>query len=461
MPDIVVLLPGIMGSVLQKDGKTLWGFSGKILGSVLFSRGRSLRETLAFTDDQPDVDDLGDGITAPALMPDIHLLPGVWKIDGYSKVANTILERFEVREGENFFRFPYDWRRDNRANARRLQRESHDWLKRWREKSPGAKLVLVAHSMGGLISRYFLEVLDGWKDTRALISFGTPYRGSLNAVDAIANGIRKGGLGLTLVDLTELGRSLTSLYQLLPVYPCYDTGDGVLHRVGEIDGIPNMDAARARDALAFHNEIRSAVDEHLKSAEYRDQRYRVHPVVGVSQETNQSARRHGNGVQVLMSLGGKDLSGDGTVPRVSATPIEYSDANVEMFAATKHGSLQNADAVLTQLEGVMTGFAIDLGQFLDQPARHIAVSVEDAYFDDEPVVIRGRARGRPDAAITARILDGDSDAILQTLTLAPVGDEWRTAESPPLTAGAYRVQLMGQGLDTAEDSFVVAPRTDV
>ena len=30
--------------------------------------------------------------------------------------------------GENFFEFPYDWRRDNRVAARRLQRESREWL---------------------------------------------------------------------------------------------------------------------------------------------------------------------------------------------------------------------------------------------------------------------------------------------------------------------------------------------
>ena len=45
--------------------------------------------------------------------------------------------------------------------------------------------------MGGLVSRYYLEVLGGWRDTRRLITFGTPYRGSLNAVDFAANGFSK------------------------------------------------------------------------------------------------------------------------------------------------------------------------------------------------------------------------------------------------------------------------------
>ena len=59
------------------------------------------------------------------------------------------------------------------------------------EGSPDAKLVLVGHSMGGLVARYFLECLDGWRDTRRLVTFGTPYRGSLNALNFLVHGLQK------------------------------------------------------------------------------------------------------------------------------------------------------------------------------------------------------------------------------------------------------------------------------
>jgi triacylglycerol esterase/lipase EstA (alpha/beta hydrolase family) len=61
------------------------------------------------------------------------------------------------------------------------------WLKAWRESSGNkdAKLILVGHSMGGVISRYYLECLDGWRDTRTLVTFGTPYRGSLKAISNV------------------------------------------------------------------------------------------------------------------------------------------------------------------------------------------------------------------------------------------------------------------------------------
>lgn len=461
MPDVVVLLPGITGSVLKKDGRVMWGFSGGTVAGSIFSRGGNLRRALTLAQDSPEVDDLGDGVTADALIPDLHLLPGLWKIDGYSKVANTILSRFEVTEGRNFFRFPYDWRRDNRVAARRLQRQSHEWLRTWRESSGNrdAKLILVAHSMGGLISRYFLEVLEGWRDTRALISFGTPYRGSLNSVDSLVNGLRKGPLGF--IDLSELVRSFTAVYQLLPIYPCYDAGNGRLVRIGEASGIPNLDAQRARDALAFHREIEAAVDAHLQEDDYVRNRYRVYPIVGIAQQTFQSARLAGRRVELLTSHEGRDRGGDGTVPQVSATPIEYSQERNQMYAATQHASLQNADAVLTQIDGLINSFYFDLGRFRRREITRttVALEVEDLYWTGEPVRVRARPE-REEVQLTATLTNSDTGAVVATQPLRPGTEGWQSAEFVPPVAGAYRVEVRGGAdVEPAEDALAVAEPT--
>jgi hypothetical protein len=152
--DVIVMLPGITGSVLQKDGRDIWALSGGAAVRALTSLGSSIMD-LKLDDDDPAADDLGDGIVTTRVIPATHLIPGLWKIDGYGRIAKTIRNEFDIQPGINFFEFPYDWRRDNRVHARRLARESWDWLKRWRERSGNddAKLVLVAHSMGGLICR--------------------------------------------------------------------------------------------------------------------------------------------------------------------------------------------------------------------------------------------------------------------------------------------------------------------
>jgi len=199
MRDIVVLLPGITGSVLQKDGKDIWAVSGQAAWKTLTSLGSSLQQ-LMLGDDDPEIDDVGDGVRASRLMPDAHLVPGLVKIDGYSVISRLITSHFEVIRGSvdnvrpaNFFEFPYDWRRDNRVAARLLKQFIDQRLALWRAYSGAAdaKVILLAHSMGGLVARYYLEVLEGWRDCRALITFGTPYRGSAHALNYLANGYKK------------------------------------------------------------------------------------------------------------------------------------------------------------------------------------------------------------------------------------------------------------------------------
>jgi hypothetical protein len=43
MRDLIVLLPGITGSVLQKDGHDIWALSGSALWNALTSLGDSLQ----------------------------------------------------------------------------------------------------------------------------------------------------------------------------------------------------------------------------------------------------------------------------------------------------------------------------------------------------------------------------------------------------------------------------------
>ncbi|MEP7115801.1 MAG: hypothetical protein ABI862_21230 [Ilumatobacteraceae bacterium] len=451
MGDVLVLLPGILGSVLERDGRDVWAMSPGAAWRAITSLGHSVGD-LELRGDDPSVDDLGDGVTAPRLQPDLHLIPGLWSIDGYSQICSSIFARFDVVAGQNWFDFPYDWRRDNRVAARHLAERAPGWLWAWRQRSGNtdAKLVLIGHSMGGLVARHYLEVLDGWRDTRMLVTFGTPYRGSLSALNFLCNGFKK-KIGPVGLDLTRLLRSLTSVYQLLPRYPVIDSGSGALTRVSETACLPGVDSARAEAALQFHLDIDAAIERRPANS------YAIHPIVGILQPTLQSARLHDGAVEMLQSHSGVDDGGDGTVARVSATPIELSDQGREIYAPDQHGSLQNGTGPLTQLIGLLSArrtssFRSGLSGF--------GLQIDDLFDSDEPISAMVTADD-PAAAVNAAVVDVATGHAVFESRIEVDGDGAYRAEWAPLPPGDYRLTISVADPDSdrlpVHSLFIVAP----
>jgi pimeloyl-ACP methyl ester carboxylesterase len=440
MRDVIVLLPGILGSVLSRDGKEVWAPSGGALRRALFSLLGSV-EDLELHGDPVDVDDLGDGVKATRLMPDVHLIPGFWGIDAYSDFSQWITDTFDVVPGRTFLPFPYDWRRDNRVAARQLRQAVDPILADARRDNPDAKLVLIGHSMGGLVARSFLEHYDGWRDTRMLVTFGTPYRGAMNALNFVANGFVKKLAFFKVADLTGLLRSLSSVYQLLPIFPCVDPGSGGLQHVTKVDGVPFLDAARAADAREFHDSIQRSIDARGPGS------YAIWPVVGIDQTTGTTASLSGGALTTLQTYDGRDLGGDSTVPRPSATPIELGDQPNAMYIVEKHGSLQNADGVRQHLLGLLTQVP-DLGTFRDARAG-LRLDVDDLFAGDEPVALSVQARAR-NLDLVADVVESSSGRpVVPPARLARGADERHTLELAPLPEGSYRVTVHGAGASEA------------
>ncbi len=451
MPDVIVCIPGITGSVLRKDNKDVWNVSGSAIFNALRTLGGSLHE-LELESDPVDVDDV-DGIQATSVIRDVHLIPGIWQIDGYTKLVNHIEEKFDVKPKENLFEFAYDWRRDNRVASRQLATQAREWLEAWRTKSgnPHAKLIIIGHSMGGLVARHFLECREGWRDTRQLITIATPYGGALGSLGTLVNGKK-----IKFFDLTKAARSMTALYQLLPVYPCYDDGGGNLVRVTEA-AIPNLDAAKAKAAHDFHMEIRAAVDEHLKDQEYLDNRYDIRPIVGIEQPTAQSAILDGdNKVKLLQRHGTEDLKGDGTVPRPSATPPEFEKHQNEIYGAERHASLQNDDVVLFQLNGILTQPMFNPKDYRDALTKvGQRLDIVDWVTPSESIQVRAQPLGDPGGLLVADVQNVDTGEELPRVPLRAGDEGWYQAEVGPLPEGVYRISSMGGNVESVTDLVTV------
>jgi hypothetical protein len=352
MPDVIVLVPGILGSVLVKDGREIWGASGSSIARNLITFGNAFGE-LALP---PGIGhgDPKDGVTAPRILPSLYMVPTFWKADGYGKLADGLKERFTLmpvtdNQDGNFIEIPYDWRLSNQLNAQRLAEKIVPVLDRWRNatNNPNAKFIFICHSMGGLVARYFLEVLNGRELTNKLITIGTPYQGSINALEALVNGLFL-GLGPVGFSVDKLVRSFPSVYQLLPTYDCLDIGDGKERNLFGCS-LPEVETDTVKEALAFHSTIAKAIEQ--------KPRYETFVIKGIDQPTSQSALLRNGKIEPLQFHYGQDRSGDGTVARGSAHPPEWpnEEDGWATFASQTHALLQSTDSMLTQIFGMLTG----------------------------------------------------------------------------------------------------------
>lgn len=463
--DVVVFLPGITGSVLEKNGEQIWGTGACAIWRAILSGGGSFH-LLQLPPGESSNPDFEDGITATGLVKDLHLIPGLWKIDGYSSACDKIVSDLSLRRGENFIEFPYDWRFDNRISAKKLETVSLDALTKWRETSgnASAKLVFVAHSMGGLIARYFIEVLGGWKETLALITYGTPYRGSANALGYLSNGFSK-GIGPLKTNLSSVIRSMDSVYQLLPTYKCIDFGDGKLAYTKDAKDIVGLDQPRAIAAATFHDTIAQHHDSNKNDSAYSGARYGIYPVVGTFQPTFLSAKATSGRIELLRTLNGVDGGGDGTVPRGAAIPLEQEEAAQGMFTEHIHGSLQNVGAVQQQLHGILTGLRDPDLYRAAKPTRPIVPGLmfDDVYTADqtnefvvEPTLINAAAERKTTADdfvddtvriagdaidIVADIVDLATGRRVQRATFRRSATSTLYRGSFRLPAGAYRADV--------------------
>jgi pimeloyl-ACP methyl ester carboxylesterase len=392
-------------------------------------------------------------------MPDLHLLPGIWSVNiGYGTLLDWLRTRFHFIEPSpedpsrlpNLLPVPYDWRLSNRYNGRRLKGIVESALERWRsqgEPFADAKIIFVCHSMGGLVARWYIEKEGGASLTRKLVTLGTPYRGALNALDQLVNGVRK-GIGPLKIDLTTFARSLPSLHQLLPEYACIESSGSLLKTTES--AVPHLNTAMVSDAMQFHDELDQAA---LLNTTHD---YEIHPLVGFRQPTYATARIIDESVEVIENISGSNEGGDATVPRFAAIPKTIPgqelrpDSPIIRWIPDQHGSLQNNQAILDELEGVLTAQPV---VYRAATEFELGVRTEPLVLTGERVVVEATVADGKRVALQARVSNEWGNEVM-TASLRSSGGVYR-ASLELVSPGAYRVVVGGVGSNMA----LVAPVT--
>ena len=256
----------------------------------------------------------------------------------------------------------------------------------------------------------------------------------------------------------------------MPIYPILQV-NGESKRIAEVASLPNIDQERAKQALAFHREIEAGVKAHNNDA------YATVPFVGVQQPTFQFAEFNNGKITVSRELApimrNRNLDsladGDGTVPQISAFPIEFSDRDVleiPSFIAETHGSLQKQPDILLNLLNKLqisqsTGGTLEdirgrgeeKSRSIRAGTKGISLLLDDLYLKDEPIVIKAKANpGDADfGTLKGHIVCVSNNRPDVDLDFINNGDGWLSnQESLSLEPGLYRLKVATE--KTGEDA---------
>jgi pSer/pThr/pTyr-binding forkhead associated (FHA) protein len=188
----VVFVPGMMGSELWRGSERLWPNV-----KVMFTQPEIFRL-------RPD-----DGMEARGIVGEVVLVPNFVKQQHYSRLGDYLEEALGYERGRDLFEFAYDWRQDNRLSARRLA----EAIEEWPVTQP---ITLIAHSLGCIVSRYYVERLGGKQRVGRLILLGGPHAGYPRAISHLLAGPEILPFGLLGERVRQVIATFPALYQILP-----------------------------------------------------------------------------------------------------------------------------------------------------------------------------------------------------------------------------------------------------
>ncbi|WP_051450917.1 esterase/lipase family protein [Actinospica robiniae] len=455
--DAVMVLPGIMGSELVEveTGRVLWGLADPGWYVRAWTTGGSLS---ALRPTPEELEGHGSRIAATRLLRFPAFAPILRGAEPYTKLVDA-LGRVAAHPAA-VATFPYDWRLPVSVNARLLAEAAQMHLAAWRAhpacRADEVRLVLVAHSMGGLIARHFTDELGGGELVRTVVTLGTPFFGSVKVLSMWNSG-RGGPVPLPHRRLRDLAASLPSVHDLLPTYRCVDEGgDRPARRLTRADvAAAGGDAELAGAALERRPERAPGLGPSTRM------------VVGVSQPTGQSVSlrdgvvtEHRHICQDTADGGVRrvDRGGDSTVLREAAALPGIEP----VYFAQSHGGLPGADEVVEYVRAVLTEQplgpplgAVELG--LDVP--DVAVAGQPfpvtVHLSTDPAEL-----GSSSATVRCRVVSGAANTPVARPLLRRSGAATLTGTVLVDRPGVYALEVKAGGGSAVRQLVLVVPASD-
>ncbi len=229
----VIFIPGIGGSELKTSNPVLWSAPNGHGG--LYSHEYQANEQVWVNSSEavkPGNDDYFDILRMNA---DGHIPEAELALTGnFAGVYQDTIRFFSqngYQLGTNFFMFGYDWRRDITHTEPYLDQIIGNVI----EQTGMPQVDIVAHSLGGLVARNYLQNPQKANKVRKLIELGVPHLGTTDAIQALHYGKCLTNselenlpfcLGLNPAELKEILQNMISNFQLTPSQTYFSFYDG-------------------------------------------------------------------------------------------------------------------------------------------------------------------------------------------------------------------------------------------
>ena len=313
----VVFVPGIMGSELWLGSERIWPNVKRL-----------------FT--EPDILRLPEKhpLEPRDIIREIVVVPNLIELEQYDPLLSYLQEDLGYQKGTDLLEFPYDWRQSLEQTAQRLAKAIDEW-----KVTP--PITLIAHSMGCLVSRYYVEKLGGNRKIGRLILMGGPHQGAPAALTNLLAGPDLLPFGLLGDRLRHVIATFPSAYHLLPVYPCvFDQAGAPLELNANVSWLSDPQRPLLQAARDFRQQLgmQSSVPTVCIFG------YNVKTITRVAVDRDD----RGKWGRVKLST---ESRGDGTVPQ-NSTVLPGVDVHP---VAQSHGALFVDNDVLMRLKVELTG----------------------------------------------------------------------------------------------------------